>query len=130
LSGVSGTSQAVSINGFKANKSYLLHVKVFTYQPNDPGENFMWTSMSASGINGSPTVATQYLLSHGYSYRTGTGRYENSIDINITLDGGTVATDYGVTMTFVVGRNTSGTMLTKLEGSYIAEEVQTVSSTF
>ena len=120
----------MSINGFKANKSYLVHAKVFTYQPNDPGENLTWLSMSSSGINGAPTVSTQYLLSHGYSYRSGTGRYENSFDIDITLEGSTVASDYGLTMTFVVGRNTSGTLLVKLEGSFMAEEVQSISTTF
>jgi hypothetical protein len=130
LSGSSGTSQAVSINGFKANKSYLVHVKVFTYQPNDPGENFTWLSMSAGAINGSPALTTQYLVSHGYSYRTGTGRYENSYDIDLTLDGTGVITDYGVTMTFVCGRNTTGSLLMKLEGAFIAEEVQSVSGTF
>jgi hypothetical protein len=130
LSGVTGTSQAVSITGFKANKSYLVHAKVFTYQPNDPGENLTWLSMSSAGITGSPTVTTQYLLSHGYSYRSGAGRYENSFDIDITLEGSAVATDYGLTMTFVVGRNTSGTLLVKLEGSFMAEEVQSVSTSF
>ena len=130
LSGVTGTSQAVSINGFKAGKSYLVHAKVFTYQPNDVNENFTWMSMSSAGVTGSPVVTTQYLLSHGYSYRSGAGRFENSISIDITLDGSAVATDYGVTMTFVVGRNTSGTLLVKLEGSFMAEEVQSVSTSF
>ena len=130
LSGITGTSQAVSINGFKAGKSYLVHAKVFTYQPNDVNENFTWMSMSSAGVNGSPTVTTQYLLSHGYSYRSGAGRFENSISIDITLDGSAVETDYGVTMTFVVGRNTSGTLLVKLEGSFMAEEVQSVSTSF
>jgi hypothetical protein len=130
LSGVTGTSQAVSINGFKANKNYLVHAKVFTYQPNDAGEYFTWLSMSTSAINGSPVVTTQYLVSHGYSYRTGTGRFENSFDIDITLEGNGVPTDYGITMTFVVGRNTSGTLLVKLEGSFVAEEVQSISTSF
>jgi hypothetical protein len=130
LSGVAGTSQAVSITGFKANKSYLVHAKVFTYQPNDPGENLTWLSMSSAGITGSPTVTTQYLLSHGYSYRSGAGRFENSYDIDITLEGSAVTTDYGLTMTFVVGRNTSGTLSVKLEGSFMAEEVQSVSTSF
>jgi len=33
-------------------------------------------------------------------------------------------------MTFVVGQNTSGTLLVKLEGSFMAEEVQSISTTF
>jgi hypothetical protein len=114
----------------KASKNYLFHVKIFAYQPNDPNENLTWMSVSAAGINGSPLVTTQYVLSHGYSYRTGVGRFENSASIEIALDGSGVTTDFGVTLTLTVGRNTAGSALVKLEGSYLAEEVQSISSTF
>jgi hypothetical protein len=130
LSGIVGTSQAVSITGMKAYKSYLLHVKIYGYQPGDLNENLTWMSMSAAAINGAPLLTTQYVVAHGYSYRSGAGRYENSLDINLTLDGSAVTTDFGVTMTIVVGRSTLSGLLMKLEGSYVAEEVQSISSSF
>jgi hypothetical protein len=114
----------------KASKSYVIHVKIFGYQPNDANENLTWMSMSAAGINGSPTVTSQYVMAHGYSYRSGVGRYENSLAIDLTLDGSSVATDFGVTMTIIVGRSTAAGLLMKLEGSYVAEEVQSISTSF
>jgi hypothetical protein len=114
----------------KANKSYVIHAKIFAYQPNDANENLTWMSMSAAGINGSPVVTSQYVMAHGYSYRSGAGRYENSLDIDLTLDGSAVTTDFGVTLTIIVGRSTAAGLLMKLEGSYVAEEVQSISSTF
>jgi hypothetical protein len=114
----------------KANKSYVMHVKIFAYQPNDANENLTWMSLSAAGINGTPVVTSQYVIAHGYSYRSGAGRYENSLDIDLTLDGSAVATDFGVTLTIIVGRSTASGLLMKLEGSFVAEEVQSISSSF
>jgi hypothetical protein len=107
LSGTPGTSQAGSISGFKAGKNYVVRVKIFAFQPSDSSEYLLPLSVSTSAISGTPTLTSKYLLSHSYSYRTGAIRYENSIDIDLTLDGTSVATDYGVTFTVTAGRNTS-----------------------
>ena len=130
LSGITGTSQSGSITGFKAGKSYVVRVKIMGYQPSDNSEYLVPMSVASSAISGTPVVTSRYLLSHSYSYRAGSIRYENSIDIDLTLDGSAVATDYGVTFTVTVGRNTSGTELVRFEASYVAIEVQTISSTF
>jgi hypothetical protein len=130
ISGITGTAQPSTVEGFKAGKSYVLRAKIWTYQPNDAAENFMPLSLTATGINGTPILVSRYLLSHSYSYRTSTPRFENSIDIDLTLDGSSSATDYGVTFTVTAGRSTAGTALLRLEGSFLAIEVQSVSSTF
>ena len=130
ISGITGTAQPATIEGFKAGKSYVLRAKIWTYQPNDSAENFMPLSLTATGINGTPILVNRYLLSHSYSYRTSAPRFENSIDIDLTLDGSSSATDYGVTFTVTAGRSTAGTALLRLEGSFLAIEVQSVSSTF
>ena len=130
LSGGTGTSQAGSITGFKAGKNYVVRVKIFAYQPNDNSEYLLPLSVATSAISGTPNLTSKYLLSHSYSYRIGSIRYENSIDIDLTLDGSAVATDYGVTFTVTAGRGTAGTELVKFDGSFVAMEVQTISSTF
>ena len=71
-----------------------------------------------------------YVLAHSYSYRPGSIRYENSLLIDITLDGSSVATDYGVTFTVTAGRSTAGAELVRFEASYVALEVQSVGTTF
>jgi hypothetical protein len=130
ISGPTGTSGGGSITGFKAGKSYLLRVKIFAFQPSDNTEYFLPLGLTSSVINGAPVLTSKYLLSHSYSYRTGSVRYENSIDIDITLDGSAVSTDYGVTFTIVAGRSTSTTELVRLDATFVALEVQTVSTTF
>lgn len=130
INGITGTSQSSSIEGFKAGKSYVVRAKIWTHQPNDAAENFMPLSLSATGINGTPVLVNRYLLSHSYSYRTGAPRFENSIDLDLTLSGSSSATDYGVTFTVTAGRSTAGTSLLRLEGSFVAIEVQAVASTF
>jgi hypothetical protein len=130
LSGITGTAQAGSITGFKAGKNYVVRVKIMGYQPSDNSEYLVPMSLATSAISGSPAVTSRYLLSHSYSYRAGSIRYENSIDVDLTLDGSAVATDYGVTFTVTVGRNTSGAELVRFEASYVAIEVQAISTTF
>jgi hypothetical protein len=130
LSGIAGTSQSGSISGFKAGKNYVVRVKIFAFQPSDNSEYLLPLSVAASAINGAPAVTSKYLLSHSYSYRTGAIRYENSIDIDLTFDGSAVATDYGVTFTVTAGRNTSNAELVRFDSSFVAMEVQTISTTF
>ena len=130
LSGIAGTSQAGSISGFKAGKNYVVRVKIFAFQPSDSSEYLLPLSVSTSAVSGTPTLTSKYILSHSYSYRTGAIRYENSIDIDLSLDGTGVATDYGVTFTVTAGRNTSSGELVRFDASFLALEVQTISSTF
>ena len=87
-------------------------------------------SLTATGITGTPVLVTKYLISHSYSYRTGSARFENSIEVEIAIDGSGSVTDYGVVLSVVAGRSTLTTSLLRLEGSFNALEVQSVASTF
>jgi hypothetical protein len=130
ISGTAGTSNTGSITGFKANKNYVVRISVFAYQPSNSSNFFLPMSVSFSAINGAPTVTAQYSLAQGHSYRTGATRYENTITADVILNGGSVVTDYGLTLTVTAGRPTSGFDLVKFAGSFVAMEVETVGDAF
>jgi hypothetical protein len=127
---MAGTAQNGTIDGFKATKSYVVRVLIWTYQPNDLNENLMPLSITATGTNGTPTLVTKYVLSRSYSYRTGAIRYENSIQVDLVADGSASVTDFSIVLTITAGRSTASTALLRLEGSYTAVEVQSIASTF
>ncbi len=130
ISGTAGTSNTGSISGFKANKNYVVRISVYAYQPSNSTNYFLPMSVTFSAINGAPTVTAQYSLAQGHSYRTGATRYENTITADVILNGGSVVTDYGLTLTVTAGRPTSGLDLVKFAGSFVAMEVETVGDTF
>ena len=130
INGMAGTAQNGTIDGFKATKSYVVRVLIWTYQPNDLNENLMPLSITATGTNGTPTLVTKYVLSRSYSYRTGAIRYENSIQVDLVADGSASVTDFSIVLTITAGRSTASTALLRLEGSYTAVEVQSIASTF
>ena len=130
INGIAGTAQNGTIDGFKASKSYVVRVLIWTYQPNDSNENLMPLSISATGTNGTPTLVTKYVLSRSYSYRTGAIRYENSIQVDLVADGSASVTDFSIVLTITAGRSTASSALLRLEGSYTAVEVQSIASTF
>jgi hypothetical protein len=127
---MAGTAQNGAIDGFKATKSYVVRVLIWTYQPNDSNENLMPLSITATGTNGTPTLVTKYVLSRSYSYRTGAIRYENSIQVDLVADGSASVTDFSIVLTITAGRSTASSALLRLEGSYTAVEVQSIASTF
>ena len=130
INGMAGTAQNGTIDGFKATKSYVVRVLIWTYQPNDLNENLMPLSITATGTNGTPTLVTKYVLSRSYSYRTGAIRYENSIQVDLVADGSASVTDFSIVLTITAGRSTASSALLRLEGSYTAVEVQSITSTF
>jgi len=130
INGMAGTAQNGTIDGFKATKSYVVRVLIWTYQPNDSNENLMPLSITATGTNGTPTLVTKYVLSRSYSYRTGAIRYENSIQVDLVADGSASVTDFSIVLTITAGRSTASSALLRLEGSYTAVEVQSIASTF
>jgi len=125
LSGSLGSGQSVLINAFEARKSYLVRIKIFTYQPNDSTEYFLPLSLSVSSTSSGAVVHQSFVYAHGYSYRDGIGRYENAIDAEIVLDGISSNVAYGITVLITAGRSTSGIELVKIEGTFTAQEVQT-----
>ena len=130
ISGSIGTSNTGSITGFKANKSYVLRLTIVGFQPSDSSEYLLPMSLSFTPINGAPVVVSSYSLVHGYSYRAGTIRYENSFIADVTLDGTGVVTDYGLTLTVIAGRATNSNQLVRFISSYVALQVDAVASTF
>ena len=130
ISGGIGTSNFGSVTGFKANKSYVVHIKIYAYQPDDSGNYFLPMSLSIAAINGSPALTSNYSTAQGSSYRTGSTRYENSFSADVTLDGTGVDTDYGIRLTVVAGRSTATIELVKFVGSFVALQVDSVTATF
>ena len=130
ISGNAGTSNTGSITGFKANKSYVLRVNIIGYQPSDSSEYILPMSLSFTAINGAPVVVSSYSLVHGHSYRAGAIRYENSFIADVTLDGTSVVTDYGLTLTVIAGRATNSNQLVRFISSYVALQVDAVVSAF
>jgi hypothetical protein len=125
LSGGAGSGESVQVSGFESGKSYLVRIHIFTYQPNDSTEYFLPLSLSVTGTSTGVIAQSSYVLAHGYSYRSGSNRYENSIDAEIVLDGSSTNVAYGITILVASGRVTSGTELVKISGSFSAQEVQT-----
>lgn len=130
ISGNAGTSNTGSITGFKANKSYVLRLTIVGFQPSDSSEYLLPMSLSFTPINGAPVVVASYSLVHGYSYRAGAIRYENSFIADVALDGTGVVTDYGLTLTVIAGRATNSNQLVRFISSYVALQVDAVASTF
>ena len=130
ISGAIGTSNFGSITGFKATKSYVVHIRIYAYQPDDSGNYFLPMSLSFAAINGTPAVTSSYSTAQGSSYRTGATRYENSFSADVTLDGTGVDTDYGIRLTVIAGRSTASFELVKFVGSFVALQVDTVTATF
>jgi hypothetical protein len=130
ISGNTGTSNTGSITGFKANKSYVLRLNIIGFQPSDSTEYILPMSLSFTAINGAPVVVSSYSLVHGHSYREGAIRYENSFIADVTLDGTSVATDYGLTLTVIAGRSTNSNQLVRFISSYVALQVDAVASAF
>jgi hypothetical protein len=119
-----------SISGFKANKNYVVRFNIYGYQPNNSSNFYLPMSLSFAAINGTPVVTASYSLAQGHSYRSGANRYENSFVADVVLDGRSVATDYGLTLTFTAGRSTSGLDLVRFVGTFVALEVLNVGDAF
>ena len=130
ISGNAGTSNTGSVTGFKANKSYVVRFNIVGFQPSNSSEYLLPMSLSFAAINGEPVISTSYSILHGYSYRSGSIRYENSFIADVTLDGTGVLTDYGLTLTVISARATNTTDLVRFISSYVALQVDSVGSAF
>lgn len=124
LSGSAGSGENVQVSGFEAGKKYLVRLHIYTYQPNDSTEYFLPLSLSITSTTTGVIAQTSYILAHGYSYRSGSNRWENSIAAEIVLDGSSSNVSYGITILVAAGRLTTGIELVKISGSFTAQEVQ------
>lgn len=124
LSGSAGTGEYVQINIFSPRKSYLVRIHIYTYQPNDSTEFFLPLSLTVTSSSSGAIAQTSYFVAHGYSYRSGVSRYENSIEAEVILNGSQIDVSYGITVLVTAGRTTAGSELVKISGSYASQEVE------
>lgn len=124
LSGSAGTGEYVQINTFSARKSYLVRIHIYSYQPNDSTEFFLPLSLTVTSSSSGAIAQTSYFVAHGYSYRSGVSRYENSIEAEVILNGSQIDVSYGITVLVTAGRTTAGSELVKISGSYASQEVE------
>lgn len=118
------------ISGLIAGKKYIFSIKIYTYQPNDSTENVLPLSVDMTANSSMPIKYSKYVLSHGYSYREGLVRFENSLDIDLVVDGSAIASDYSITITVRAGISTAGVKMVKISGSFMATEVGNLATTF
>ena len=123
FSAASASVQSVTLRGFKSRTSYVVRVRIFVYQPLEISEYFLPLALAVNSPLGNPVVHAGYVLSHGYSYRENSGRYENSILAEIVLDGISMDSDYEISLKVTAGRNTSGNGVAKSRGDFTASEV-------
>jgi hypothetical protein len=126
LNGSAGSGQSYLLSAFEAGKSYLVNIRLISHQPNDLTEYFLPFSLTVTGTLPSVLVHSSYSLIHGYSYRSGSSRFENSIEAEIVLDGSSTNVAYGINLLITAGRLSSGSELVKFEGSFTAQEVQSM----
>jgi hypothetical protein len=120
FSSSSPATQSVSISGLKAGKKYLGRIQIYVFQPFDTTEYFLPLAFQATS---SAILQQGYVVSHGYSYRTNSSRYENSIDAELVIDGSNMAADFGIAVSVTLGRSTAGVELAKGVGTFSLVEV-------
>jgi len=124
LSGGIGAGVDVQLSGFEAGKKYLLYLQIISFQPDDLNEYLLPLSLSVTSTTSNVISQSSYVLVHGYSHRTGSSRYENSILAEIVLDGSNASVSYGITLEVTAGRDTSGRESVKISGKFTIQEVQ------
>lgn len=118
------------INGLKAHTNYRITAQIIAIQPSEPSEYILPFSVTVTGETETVIAHYSYSLAHGYSYRSGATKFENSIDLTIIVDGSSMAHDFGISIAIACGRSTAGSQLARLSGKFTALEVASVSQTF
>ena len=125
INGVAGSSAVTSQFGtFLAGKSYVLDVLIYATNADVPPYSL---KVAFAASSGSPTIATKYIVSDGYSYRSSASKTEYSIYAKVIIDGSSVANNFGLTATVTCGEPTS-TNSAKLtvNGDYVAHVVGSI----
>jgi hypothetical protein len=126
ISGSAGTSQSVTLSGFKAGKSYLVAIAIVTYQPTRNLDNSFPMGLAVTNNLGTAGIWFAYQSVSGISYRSGASsdRYEYVTTAQVTLDG-TLSVDYSVNLQLSIGFDTT-IHLARSEASYIATLVGSI----
>jgi hypothetical protein len=125
ISGVAGSSAVSSQFGtFVAGRSYVVDVLIYATNADVPPYSL---KVAFAASNGSPTIATKYIVADGYSYRSSASKTEYSIYAKVIIDGSSVANNFGLTATVTCGEPTS-TNSAKLtvNGDYVANLVGSI----
>jgi len=125
ISGVAGSSAVSSQFGtFVAGRSYVIDVLIYATNADVPPYSL---KVAFAASNGSPTIATKYIVADGYSYRSSASKTEYSIYAKVIIDGSSVANNFGLTATVTCGEPTS-TNSAKLtvNGDYVANLVGSI----
>jgi hypothetical protein len=125
ISGVAGSSAVSSQFGtFVAGRSYVVDVLIYATNADVPPYSL---KVAFAASNGSPTIATKYIVTDGYSYRSSASKTEYSIYAKVIIDGSSVANNFGLTATVTCGEPTS-TNSAKLtvNGDYVAHLVGSI----
>ncbi|MEN9915523.1 MAG: hypothetical protein RL725_198 [Actinomycetota bacterium] len=125
INGVAGSSAVSSQFGtFVAGRSYVVDVLIYATNADVPPYSL---KVAFAASNGSPTIATKYIVTDGYSYRSSASKTEYSIYAKVIIDGSSVANNFGLTATVTCGEPTS-TNSAKLtvNGDYVAHLVGSI----
>ena len=125
INGVAGSSAVSTQFGtFVAGRSYVVDVLIYASNADVPPYSL---KVAFAATSGSPTIATKYIVTDGYSYRSSASKTEYSIYAKVIIDGSSVANNFGLTATVTCGEPTS-TNSAKLtvNGDYVAHVVGSI----
>jgi hypothetical protein len=125
ISGVAGSSAVSSQFGtFVAGRSYVVDVLIYATNADVPPYSL---KVAFAASNGSPTIATKYIVADGYSYRSSASKTEYSIYAKVIIDGSSVANNFGLTATVTCGEPTStNSARLTVNGDYVAHLVGSI----
>jgi hypothetical protein len=125
ISGVAGSSAVSSQFGtFVAGRSYVVDVLIYATNADVPPYSL---KVAFAASNGSPTIATKYIVADGYSYRSSASKTEYSIYAKVIIDGSSVASNFGLTATVTCGEPTStNSARLTVNGDYVAHLVGSI----
>ena len=125
INGTVGSSTVSSQFGnFLAGKAYAVDVLIYATNSDVPPYSL---KVSFAANAGSPVITTRYIVSDGYSYRSGSSKPEYSILAKVIIDGTSVTSNFGLLATVSSGESTS-TNSSKLtvNGDYVAQLVGSI----
>ena len=125
INGTVGSSTVSSQFGnFLAGKAYAVDVLIYATNSDVPPYSL---KVSFAANAGSPVITTRYIVSDGYSYRSGSSKPEYSILAKVIIDGTSVTSNFGLLATVSCGESTS-TNSSKLtvNGDYVAQLVGSI----
>jgi hypothetical protein len=125
ISGVAGSSAVSNQFGtFLAGKSYVLDVLIYSTNTGIPPYSLTVTFAASAG---SPSIATKYIVTDGFSYRSSVSKSEYAIYAKVIVDGSSVLNNYALTATVTCGETTSAASARlTVNGDYVSHLVGSI----